>query len=60
MGQATGNTLVSVWALCLAWGLLQGESLTGGVSTDSAAASGRTIGQEAGEKPCGVPQSETG
>lgn len=60
VGQATGNTLVSAWALCLAWGRLQGESLMGGLSADSAAAHGRTVGQEAGEKPCGMPQSETG
>nr|KAF6355150.1 hypothetical protein mMyoMyo1_011349 [Myotis myotis] len=60
VGPAMGNTLVSAWALCLAWGLLQGESLQGGLSADSAAACGRTVGQEAGEKPRGVPQSETG
>lgn len=60
MGQAMGNTLVSAWALCLAWGVLQGESLKGGLSADSAAACGRTIGQEADEKPCGVSLSETG
>lgn len=58
--RAMRNTLVSAWALCLAWGLLQGESLKVSLSADSSAARGRMVGQEAGEKPRGVPQSETG